>query len=143
MADNIPQEAYDYLYQNSEMWQHYCADAQTFSQAMNSLPVDQEPVVSEMLSDTLGYIHETTYRARIYQQGLDYLDQGWAEESIDSWLFNIGYGVEHNQLRTALVRRIGQIAQNAITVIQGFVAKISTMLNMSIQEWQVSFAASP
>jgi hypothetical protein len=144
MADNIPQDTYDYLYQHSEMWRQYCSHASTFSQAMNSLPVDQEPVLSEMLSDTLGYIHETNYRATIYQQALNYIDyEGYTEQDIDNWLFNMGYGIEHNQLRTALIRRIGQIAQNAITVIQGFVAKISTMLNMSIQEWQVSFAASP
>jgi hypothetical protein len=41
------------------------------------------------------------------------------------------------------VRRIGRAAQNAITVIQGFVTNIATILGISIQEWQVSFSASP
>ena len=110
---------------------------------MNSLPVNDEYVMSAMMSDALGYVHESTHRARIYQEALDWHDHGASEYEVDQWLASMGYGIEHNQLRARLVRKIGQIAQDSITTIQGFVAKIATMLNMSIQDWQVSFAASP
>ena len=144
MAEYIPQEARDFLNQHSEMWQAYCSHAETFSQAMDSLPVVDEYVMSAMMADALGYVHESTHRARIYQQALDWHEQqGASEFEVDHWLNNLGYGIEHNQLRARLVRKIGQIAQDSIAIIQGFVAKIATMLNMSIQDWQVSFSASP
>lgn len=149
MAELIPEEARVFLSENSEVWRQYCEGAETFTDALNALPLEEEGVLSDVLSDALAYVHETTNQARIYQEALIRLDEALgshedekaAENEVDTWLKGVGYSVEHNQLRTALVRRIGRAAQNAITVI--FVTNIATTLGISIQEWQVSFSASP
>lgn len=151
MADLIPEETRIFLTENSEVWRQYCESAETFTGALNALPLEEEGVLSDVLSDALAYVHETTNQARIYQEALIRLndavgrheDEEAAENEVDAWLEGRGYSVEHNQLRTALVRKIGRAAQNAITVIQSFVTNIATILGISIQEWQVSFSASP
>jgi hypothetical protein len=142
VPDRIPVEARDVLRRYSPRWQEYCGDAKTFSDALERLPLD-EAVLTEVLSDALAYVHETAYRARIYQEALNRLDQGQSEAEVDEWLWGLDYPVEHNQLRPALLRRIGQAAQSAIVFIKGFLVQIVSILNLPLQSWEVSFSASP
>jgi hypothetical protein len=140
--DRIPEDARDVLREYSSTWREYCGDAETFSVALERLPLD-EAVLSEVLSDALAYVHETGYQARIYQEALYRLEQGQSEDEVDEWLKGLDYPVKHNLLRPALLRRIGQAAQSAIVFIKGFIAQIVNTLNMPLQSWEVSFSASP
>jgi hypothetical protein len=78
MAELIPEEARIFLSENSEVWRQYCEDAETFTDALNALPppeegvlsLEEEGVLSDVLSDALAYVHETTNQARIYQEAL-------------------------------------------------------------------------
>jgi hypothetical protein len=142
MADLIPEDARSKLGAYSPTWREYCGDAETFSKALESLP-EEEEVLSAVLSDALAYVHETTYRARIYEEALNRLDQGESEDAVDEWLEGLGYPVEHNQLRPALLRGIGQAAQNAIVIIQGFIGQLVALLNLPLQSWDVTFSAPP
>ena len=141
--DRIPVDARDVLRRYSPRWLEYCGDSKTFSDALKRLEDADEAVLTEVLSDALAYVHETAYRARIYQEALNRLEQGATEAEVDKWLEHLDYPVEHNQLRPALLRRIGQAAQSAIVFIKGFIVQIVSILNLPLQSWEVSFSASP
>jgi len=143
MVTEIPTYFREYLQRELPAWQERFSDITTLEQLLSRLKEQDRKSAEELLGVGIGYVSEITNEISIYQEALSKLRAGQKDEVVDEWLALVGFTVDHNKLGQALIRRVANLFQRIVGVIQAFIQNIAQALSMTLDEINFTFSVSP